>query len=89
MDPKSNTLPADNTSDDAPVMLVTGSAKRIGAAIIKAAHKQGHRVIIHCYHSQNEADNLARQLNNSRLASAWLKNKGALALVKNSSSHCA
>lgn len=46
-----------------PVMLVTGSAKRIGAAIIRAAHKQGYRVIIHCNHSQQQAQHLAEELN--------------------------
>lgn len=54
----------------APVMLVTGSAKRIGAAIIKAAHDSGYRVIIHCHHSQQQAQALADELNNIRPASA-------------------
>ncbi|WP_227672286.1 MULTISPECIES: pteridine reductase [Psychrobacter] len=51
-------------------MLVTGSAKRIGAAIIRAAHCQGYRVIIHCHHSQTEADRLAESLNTNRANSA-------------------
>ena len=55
---------------DAPVMLVTGSAKRIGAAIIEAAHYQGYRVIIHCYSSEQEAKILAAKLNHIRTASA-------------------
>ncbi|MEC5211141.1 pteridine reductase [Psychrobacter sp. PL15] len=50
----------------APVMLVTGGAKRIGAAIVRAAHHQGYRVIIHCHHSRREADTLAEALNNTR-----------------------
>lgn len=54
----------------APVMLVTGSAKRIGAAIIRAAHRQGYRVIIHCHHSQQEANTLADALNHTRINSA-------------------
>jgi len=53
-----------NTS--APVMLVTGGAKRIGAAIVRAAHEQGYRVIIHCHHSEQEANDLADTLNHSR-----------------------
>ena len=57
-----------NTS--APVMLVTGGAKRIGAAIVRAAHEQGYRVIIHCHHSEQEANALADALNNSRPDSA-------------------
>lgn len=60
----------EHTNDNAPVMLVTGSAKRIGAAIIRAAHRQGYRVIIHCHHSQQEADTLADTLNKSRIDSA-------------------
>ncbi|MGP5438208.1 MULTISPECIES: pteridine reductase [Psychrobacter] len=57
-----------NTS--APVMVVTGGAKRIGAAIVRAAHEQGYRVIIHCHHSEQEANVLADALNNSRPDSA-------------------
>ena len=54
----------------APVMLVTGSAKRIGAAIVRTAHKQGYRVIIHCHHSMQEANALADELNDTRDHSA-------------------
>lgn len=54
----------------APVMLVTGSAKRIGAAIVRTAHKQGYRVIIHCHHSEQEANALADELNDTRYHSA-------------------
>lgn len=63
-----NTAKVVNTS--APVMLVTGGAKRIGAAIVKTAHQQGYRVIIHCHQSEQEANALAAQLNNSRKDSA-------------------
>lgn len=52
--------------NEAPVMLVTGSAKRIGAAIIEAAHTRGYRVIIHCHHSKIEAQMLAAKLNDVR-----------------------
>ncbi|MGM8870761.1 pteridine reductase [Psychrobacter sp. 2Y5] len=54
----------------APVILVTGSAKRIGAAIIKAAHNQNYRVIIHCHNSQPEAQELSDELNQIRPHSA-------------------
>lgn len=54
----------------APVILVTGSAKRIGAAIIKAAHRQNYRVIIHCNNSQLEAQRLSDELNHIRPHSA-------------------
>ena len=59
--------PIDNR---APVMLVTGSAKRIGAAIIRAAHEQGYLVIIHYHHSEQEAHTLAEELNQARADSA-------------------
>ncbi len=52
--------------DNAPVMLVTGSAKRIGAAIVRAAHHEGYRVIIHCHRGEQEAKALATQLNKIR-----------------------
>ena len=51
-------------------MLVTGSARRIGAAIIKAAHRQGYRVIIHCHRSEQDANDLADDLNDIRANSA-------------------
>ncbi|MDE4454205.1 pteridine reductase [Psychrobacter sp. DAB_AL62B] len=63
-----NIQPLVRTND--PVMLVTGSAKRIGAAIIRAAHEQGYRVIIHCYHSEHEANTLANELNETWANSA-------------------
>ena len=53
-----------------PVMLVTGSAKRIGADIIRAAHAQSYRVIIHCNNSQQQAQKLADELNTIRVNSA-------------------
>ncbi|MEZ7502731.1 pteridine reductase [Psychrobacter sp. Arc29] len=70
MNQESNALPSKNTDTQPPVMLVTGSAKRIGAAIIRAAHSQGYRVIIHCHRSEKEANSLADQLNKSRANSA-------------------
>ena len=60
------------TDANAPVMLVTGSAKRIGAAIIKAAHSQGYRVIIHCHRSIEDATVLAGKLNACRANSALI-----------------
>ncbi|WP_352310119.1 pteridine reductase [Psychrobacter sp. W2-37-MNA-CIBAN-0211] len=68
MNQKINTSLAESTV--APVMLVTGSAKRIGAAIIRAAHYKGYRVIIHCHHSEQEANALADELNENRADSA-------------------
>lgn len=59
-----------DTNASAPVMLVTGGAKRIGAAIVRAAHQQGYRVIIHCHHSKQEGTALANELNENRAGSA-------------------
>ncbi|MDN5621242.1 MAG: pteridine reductase [Psychrobacter sp.] len=70
MNQESNSFPSDSMDSNTPVMLVTGSARRIGAAIVRAAHKQGYRIIIHCHHSQDEAEYLANQLNETRSASA-------------------
>lgn len=64
--------PAQPINPHAPVMLVTGSAKRIGAAIIRAAHRQGYRVIIHCHYSEKEANALADDLNENRADSAMV-----------------
>ena len=75
-----NIQPIDNR---APVMLVTGSAKRIGAAIIRAAHKQGYRVIIHCHHSEQEANTLVADLNQACADSAVVI-MADLAVVNNS-----
>ncbi len=61
-----------NTINHAPVMLVTGSAKRIGAAIIRTAHQQGYRVIIHANSSAQQAQSLADALNNKCPDSARL-----------------
>lgn len=54
------------------VALVTGSARRIGAAIIKTLHGAGFRVLVHCYQAQNEAHRLAAELNTLRANSAYV-----------------
>lgn len=64
--------PQQHKNDHAPVMLVTGSAKRIGAAIIRRAHAEGYRVIVHYHHSQQLAQQLVDQLNRHRPDSAAL-----------------
>ncbi|VAW50207.1 FolM Alternative dihydrofolate reductase 1 [hydrothermal vent metagenome] len=52
------------------VALITGGAKRIGAAITKELHQAGYNVIIHCRLSRQTADNLAVELNLIREDSA-------------------
>jgi len=46
----------------APVVLITGAAKRIGAAIAELFHDKGYRVIIHYRHSAQEASQLRNRL---------------------------
>lgn len=53
-----------------PVAFITGSAKRLGRAMIENLHQQGYKVIIHCNQSRAEADTLANQLNQQRSQSA-------------------
>ena len=55
-----------------PVALVTGSARRIGAQIVRTLHHHGMRVIIHYRGSQQEAESLAAVLNQTRPNSAAL-----------------
>jgi NAD(P)-dependent dehydrogenase (short-subunit alcohol dehydrogenase family) len=54
------------------VALVTGSAKRIGAAIIEALAAHGYSVVIHCNSSRAEAEALAAKI---------LKNGGRASVV--------
>jgi pteridine reductase len=54
----------------APVALITGAAKRIGAAIAELFHHQGYRVIIHYRHSAEQATQLCKRLNALRADSA-------------------
>lgn len=60
----------DNKTDK--VVLVTGGARRVGAAITRALHDNGWRVIIHCHRSIDAAQSLADQLNARRQDSAAL-----------------
>lgn len=54
----------------APVVLVTGGARRIGAAIARHLHAAGCVVAIHYRHSAGEAETLAQELNAARPHSA-------------------
>lgn len=57
-------------SGDPPVALVTGSARRVGASIVRALHARGYRVAIHHRHSRAEAEALAASLEAARSSSA-------------------
>jgi len=52
------------------VALVTGAARRIGAAIASGLHAEGANVAIHCLHSREDADSLCEMLNRKRARSA-------------------
>lgn len=51
-------------------ILVTGAARRVGAAIATALHAAGANVIVHCNRSREEANALAKSLNAARPKSA-------------------
>jgi len=50
--------------------LVTGGARRVGAAIVRALHAEGASVMIHCHRSLPEAERLAAELRSERAGSA-------------------
>lgn len=54
------------------VILLTGAAKRVGAAIARFLHQQGMRIIIHYHHSAKPAEDLCAELNAARENSAFL-----------------
>jgi pteridine reductase len=47
-------------------VLVTGGARRIGAAIVRAAHAAGANVVVHCHRSHAEAERLVAGLEATR-----------------------
>jgi pteridine reductase len=47
-------------------VLITGAARRIGAAIARGLHAAGAQVVLHCHRSREEADTLADKLNAAR-----------------------
>ncbi len=54
----------------APVALITGGARRIGAAITRRLHQAGYRVLVHYHSSADEARELCAELNARRPDSA-------------------
>ena len=54
------------------VALVTGAARRIGAAICRTLHAEGWNLIIHCHQSLAAAEALATTLNQQRPKSAQI-----------------
>ncbi len=60
------------------VVLVTGGAKRVGAAICRQLHAQGAHVVIHYRNSIDEAHALQHELNQKRTVSASLEHADLL-----------
>ena len=52
--------------------IVTGGAKRIGAALCRALAEDGWHLLIHCRNSTSEAEALAGELGHARIAAADL-----------------
>jgi pteridine reductase len=55
-----------------PVALITGSAKRIGAAIARTLHAAGYDLALHCRHSREELDALVNELEVARPGSTFI-----------------
>jgi len=55
-----------------PVVLITGSARRIGAVIARTLHAAGYDLALHCRHSRTELDALAAELEAARPGSTLL-----------------
>ena len=51
-----------SSSEDMPVVLVTGGACRIGAAIVRCFAQNNWRVLIHCRHSRAAGESLLAEL---------------------------
>jgi len=54
------------------VALVTGGARRLGAAIVRELHARGMRVVVHYRRSRSEADALLAELERERAGDAAL-----------------
>lgn len=58
--------------DQGAVVLVTGAARRIGAAVARLLHASGCRIVMHCCRSVAEGEALCASLNQVRKGSASL-----------------
>lgn len=68
-----------STSLNGKTALVTGGARRVGAAICRRLHAAGANVVVHCHHSVGDAQTLVQELNGRRAASAALVQADLLA----------
>ncbi len=63
-------MTSSSTSKGAPVALITGAAKRLGATTARALHRLGYDIVIHHHTSAEEAQALVTELNAIRATSA-------------------
>lgn len=61
--------------------IVTGGARRIGAALCRALAEDGWHLLIHCHASTDEAAALARELGNAAMVAADLADPAAPAAI--------
>lgn len=61
--------------------IVTGGAKRIGAAIARSLAADGWHLLIHCNRSLAEAETLAAELGNAAIVQAELADPGAAGTI--------
>ncbi|MEY8241041.1 MAG: SDR family NAD(P)-dependent oxidoreductase, partial [Cycloclasticus sp.] len=54
------------------IALITGAARRIGAAMATSLHRAGYGVVLHYRQSADSAERLAARLNAERADSAWV-----------------
>jgi len=69
-------------------VLVTGGAKRVGAAIVRRLADQGHRVVIHYGSSREEAEALAGEVGGGTIG-ADLGDRAAVATLIDMAAACA
>lgn len=53
-------------ANERPVVLITGAARRVGAAIARSLHAAGYDLALHCRHSRAELDALIEELEMAR-----------------------
>jgi len=66
------TMSTENQTDPCPVALITGGARRVGAAIVRTLHGAGMNVALHYRQSMKAANQLADELNAQRSDSVRL-----------------